>query len=298
MNIPADLNLQQEMLASCIIAAKKAGAAILEVYHSGSEVTIKSDNSPLTLADQKSHEIILEFLRRYYPQIPLLSEEGSKIPYQERKVWEYFWLVDPLDGTKEFINRNGEFTVNIALIYKNRPILGVIYIPVADIFYFAAEAVGAFKLNGPDIGNQQLLQIIRGTKPVLKIECKEIFQLLLNSAQKLPHYQANALQKEIKIVASKSHMSAETAAYIEKKQSEYDRVEIVSKGSSLKFCLIAEGLAQYYPRFGPTMEWDTAAGQAIVELANGRVYKTDTNETLTYNKESLLNPWFIAESVS
>jgi len=248
------------LLTPVIAAAREAGKAILEVYSTDFSVELKNDNSPLTLADKLSHEIIVRRLTEITGDtIPILSEEGKDIPYEERKKWDYFWLVDPLDGTREFIKRNGEFTVNIALIREQRPVLGVIYVPVADILYAAYEEVGAYKEGGG-----------------LRV--------------KLPEQHPG---KRFTIVGSSSHGTEELAAFVEEAKLEYGEVDFISAGSSLKFCLVAEGKAEVYPRLGPTMEWDTAAGQAIAELAGASVTEMETNKPLTYNKQSLLNPWFM-----
>jgi 3'(2'), 5'-bisphosphate nucleotidase len=236
-------------------AALAAGQEILKIYELANfGVEIKEDDSPLTKADQAAHNVIVSFLEK--TGLPILSEEGKAIPYDTRKNWEYFWMVDPLDGTKEFIKRNGEFTVNIALIHQERPILGVLYAPVLQWLYWGSAASGAWKQEGSN----------------------DAFQM------KKEH------SKEVKtIVASRSHLSQETQAFIE----QYPGVEVISMGSSLKFMLVAEGKAQVYPRFAPTMEWDTAAGQAICEYAGLEVIDWGTKENMLYNRENLLNNWFL-----
>lgn len=277
-------------LIAAILAAKEAGDAILEVYNSNFSVEKKEDNSPLTIADKRSHEIIAKHIsqltdQKAYITHHILSEEGKDIPYEERKNWEYFWLVDPLDGTKEFIKRNGEFTVNIALIHNNRPVLGVVYAPVLNAFYFAGEEIGAYKL----LNSGNIMSSLR-----LDIMNDQSLEILKKASQKLPVTKTNSKDSpSITIVASRSHLSKETEDYINAIKQEYGEMELVTIGSSLKFCLIAEGKADVYPRFGPTMEWDTAAGQAIVEGAGGKVMKFQTDMSLSYNKENLLNPWFI-----
>ena len=241
--------------------AKKAAAAaaedILEIYHTGDfSVEAKSDDSPLTLADKAAHNRIVSFLEE--TDIPVLSEEGKEISYTERKGWEYFWMVDPLDGTKEFIKKNGEFTVNIALIENGQPILGVVLPPVLDEMYWAVKGQGAYKQADGKV------------------------EQLSSSAKKLD---ANGLR----VVASRSHMSEETQEFV----SGLNDPVIVSKGSSLKFLLVASGEADVYPRFGPTMEWDTAAADVIVREAGGLVVLEDQKTPLSYNKENLLNPYFL-----
>ncbi len=267
-----------KLILTTILAAKHAGEAILEVYDSDFAVEQKDDKSPLTLADKRSNEIIENVLEQTVTvnnsTVPILSEEGKEIPYDEREKWEYFWLVDPLDGTKEFIKRNGEFTVNIALIHKHKPVLGIIYIPVKDVFYFAAINIGAYKLEGSEIINDDLS-----------------IEELIDKAQKLP---MDSNDKEtLTVIGSRSHTSEEFTEFVKQLNEKHENVEFISSGSSLKLCLVAEGKADVYPRFGPTMEWDTAAGQAIVEQAKGTVMDTQTKEPLNYNKSNLLNPFFI-----
>jgi len=267
-----------QLLLTAILAARRAGEATLDVYNSDFAVEHKDDKSPLTLADKRSHEIIMNDLRRSThnnPTLSILSEEGRDIPYDERKGWESFWLVDPLDGTKEFIKRNGEFTVNIALMHANKPVLGVIYVPVTDTFYFAAVSIGAYKLTNTKIVTDN-------------ISVAE----LLNKSQKLP-ISANNKKKPLTIIGSRSHGTKEFSEFIERMKEKHGEVEIISAGSSLKFCLVAEGMADVYPRLGPTMEWDTAAGQAIVEQAEGSVIDIQTKKPLRYNKPNLLNTFFI-----
>jgi 3'(2'), 5'-bisphosphate nucleotidase len=238
--------------------AKQAGAGILKVYNDdpeNSSVTYKADESPLTLADSISHEIIAGKLAELTPDIPLLSEEGKNIPYEERKEWEYYWCVDPLDGTKEFIKRNGEFTVNIALIYKDKPVLGVIYVPVTDVMYYGGAKIGSWKISSDT------------TVKYLTLPAKV---------------------DEWTAVGSRTHSSEEEAALLAK----YKVTNIISAGSSLKFCMIAEGSAQIYYRHGPTMEWDTAAGHAIA-IYSGAYMAMPNGEPFLYNKPSLLNSSFI-----
>lgn len=252
-----------------IKAALNAGEEILKIYNSDSfGIQIKKDNSPLTKADKASHNIIMDELQK--TPYPILSEEGKDISWEERKNWETFWLVDPLDGTKEFIKRNGEFTVNIALIENGIPILGVVYLPVTNELYFAEKSIGSFKYNIKD----------KSLSP------KEI----LKNATKLP----NQTTEKYTIIASRSHMSDDTKAIINKYSEIHGEVEIISCGSSKKLCLLAEGKVNLYPRLAPTMEWDTGAGQAIVLYAGGHVKENETEKPLVYNKENLLNPFFIA----
>lgn len=264
-------------LMIAVRAALEAGKEILEIYNdplSDFGIERKADNSPLTVADKKAHEIILSFLKT--TPYPVLSEEGRTIPYSERKDWECLWIVDPLDGTKEFIKRNGEFTVNIALVENGVPVMGVIYLPVKKVLYFGDTERGAFRL-----------------KEVTAVPHDWTAEELAGRSERLPvaHPDGN----ECVVVASRSHLSAETEAYIEALKRHYASVRLISTGSSIKICLVAEGSADVYPRFAPTMEWDTAAGHAIARAAGMEIYQAGKEIPLVYNKEDLLNPWFIVE---
>ena len=268
--------MDKNILLVAVRAALKAGARIMNVYtdpNSDFEIERKADNSPLTIADRKAHEIIAETLAS--TPYPVLSEEGKKFPYENRKDWKELWIVDPLDGTKEFIKRNGEFTVNIAYVKDGVPEAGVIYIPVKKELFIADCTLGAYKLSD-----------------VVSIEDTETIDSLMVRGVRLPHAEART---NFVVVASRSHLSEETQAFIDEMKKEHDQVETLSSGSSLKLCLIAEGKADVYPRFAPTMEWDTAAGHAIIRAAGKEVYHTDGVEPLHYNKEDLLNPWFLAK---
>jgi len=242
--------------------AKDAGDAIMEIYNKDFTIEYKADDSPLTQADIKSNEIICEALKKAYPDIPLLSEENKMIEYEVRKNWEYFWLIDPIDGTKEFIKKNGEFTVNIALIHKDRPVLGVVYAPALGDMYKAKEGEGAYK-----------------------------------NSQKLPLFRNGSAEVSLKVVASKSHLSDETQSFIDDLKKQTQSVEQVSKGSSLKLVMVAEGSADIYPRLAPTMEWDTAAADAIVRISGKCTYQytQKLEDILVYNKPDLLNPWFVVK---
>ncbi len=249
--------------------AEAAGNAILEVYNSLPEgntlaVEYKQDDSPLTLADKAAHAVISSGLARHFPEIPVLSEEGKLIPYEIRKNWKRFWMVDPLDGTKEFIKRNGEFTVNIALIEDGKPVQGVIFVPVLHQVFYATQNEGAFmKDRSGKLSSLKVRDFSEsGENPV--------------------------------IVSSRSHRSPETDAFI----ARFNEPELISMGSSLKFMLVAGGKADFYPRFAPTMEWDTAAAQIIVEEAGGKVLMSDSTIPLTYNKENLVNPFFCVSGTS
>lgn len=250
-----------------------AGQAILKIYGSTDfGIETKADNSPLTQADRASHQIIHDAL--IATNLPILSEEGRNIPHAERRDWTTFWLVDPLDGTKEFIKRNGEFTVNIALIEQGAPILGVVFAPVLDRLYFASTAVGAFRLDN-------------ATRFM-----DAPFEAILAAASPLPQ---SAAPRPYTIVGSRSHPSPEFADFVATAKIQHEQIEVRSIGSSLKICLVAEGSADVYPRLGPTMEWDTAAGHAVAIHAGCSVTRADTGEALVYNKENLLNPFFIVE---
>lgn len=265
------------LLQTAIIASIHAGKEILTVYKSDFAIEHKDDKSPLTLADKKSHEIITKYLKS--TKIPVLSEEGTSIPFEQRSAWHTLWVVDPLDGTKEFIKRNGEFTVNIALVENGHPIIGVIYVPVTGILYFGSKAIGSYKMV---LSNDKEDEIIANN-----ISLQELIQ----KAQKLP---APETKNKYTVVGSRSHMSPETEAFINEIKSREGEIEMVSAGSSLKLCMIAEGKANIYPRFAPTMEWDTAAGQAILESIHFKLIDANSKKALRYNKQNLVNPWFIA----
>ena len=282
----------KEHMLTALLASKEAGQAILDVYKQDFDVSYKEDRSPLTLADQRSHNIIVDHLTDpSVKNLPILSEEGKDIPFEQRSEWEYFWLIDPLDGTKEFIKRNGEFTVNIALIYQHRPILGVIYAPVNNVFYFASEGLGSFKLK-----NDNVFEFLDGKTS--EINRDSVLKEIIKHSDKLPCYDTplDTHDSQLVIVGSRSHPSREFEAFVKTMRKKHAKVEVISSGSSLKLCLVAEGRADIYPRLGPTMEWDTASGQAIVEQANGSVLNYETGESLQYNKKNLLNSWFIVKT--
>ena len=246
-----------ELLKNIELLAVKAGEAIIEIYESGDfGVDHKSDDSPLTKADLAAHKVIVDGLTQLTPEIPILSEESASIPFEERKQWNKYWLVDPLDGTKEFIKKNGEFTVNIALIDHGKSILSVVYVPVTQVSYSAAVGVGVYKRAD---GKKSSIMVMKNSrfKPT--------------------------------VVGSRSHMSDEVKDYL----SRLGQHELVSMGSSLKFCLVAEGKADLYPRLGLTSEWDTAAAQCIVEQAGGQVVTMDGKPLIYNSKDSLLNPHFM-----
>jgi 3'(2'), 5'-bisphosphate nucleotidase len=294
------------LLVIALGAAFEAGDRILEIYNSNFNVWYKGDASPLTEADRCSHEIISRHLSetsvRSDSRFPVLSEEGKNIPYEERRRWQHFWLVDPLDGTKEFVKRNGEFTVNIALIDGDRPVAGVIYAPVNDVAYFAGKGLGAYKMNGNDLSAifsrlTHGYETFSGKALTGVIHADEILDSVLSAATLLKTSRPLERGSEsLKIVGSRSHASRDFDNFVEHLKARYKTVDLVSAGSSLKFCLVAEGKADLYPRFGPTMEWDTGAGDIIVKEAGGRVLNAETRSDLIYNKRELLNPSFIAVS--
>ena len=256
------------MLDLAITAAVEAGKEIMRIYLDPKQdfgIEKKADNSPLTLADKAAHNCIVRHLSQ--TEIPILSEEGAHLPYEERRNWNRFWVVDPLDGTKEFIKKNGEFTVNIALVEDGTPILGVIYVPATGVLYAGIVGEGAWKMVAPS-------KSPRG---------ETLCSLPLGG-------EGGGL---FTIVASRSHLTPETEDFIEELRKKYDKIQLVSSGSSLKICLVAEGTADIYPRFAPTMEWDTAAGDAIARAAGREVVDAKTGKPLVYNKSDLHNPWFI-----
>jgi 3'(2'), 5'-bisphosphate nucleotidase len=258
------------LMNTALVAAIAAGKEILNVYDTDDfEVVSKADFSPLTKADKNAHQKIQEILQA--TRLPVLSEEGIHTPYEERRKWELFWLVDPLDGTKEFIKRNDEFTVNIALVQNNRPIAGLIYVPVFKTMYAAIIGIGAYKLVDPPA------------------DCT--FALMQQSGEKLP---ATTESAGYVVATSRSHMNAETQQYIEKLKLEHKNLSLTAVGSALKFALIAEGSVNIYPKNGTTMEWDSASGHAILKASGKNIFLHDLETELVYNKEDLRNPDFVA----
>ena len=253
--------INDEIIKNVIEIAKNAGTEIMNVYDSDFDVYIKSDKSPVTDADKRAHDIITKGLLNITPNIPILSEEGRNIPYNVRSKWESFWLVDPLDGTKEYIKKNNEFTVNIAFLKDNNPEFGVVFAPALNELYWGWLKTGAFKS-------------IAG-KPSTSIKVK------------------TNLTNPIQIAASRSHPSPKMDEFL----SQFEKINLNKMGSSLKLCSVADGKVHFYPRLGPTMEWDTAASHAIILAAGGDIIKYGTNIALEYNKENLLNPEFIAGNV-
>ncbi len=274
------MNRYTRYLVDAVHAAVDAGRAILEVYQTDFSVETKTDNSPLTLADKRSHEIIKERLKGH--GIPSISEEGRGVPYEERRNWNTVWIVDPLDGTKEFVKRNGEFTVNIALVENQKAVMGVVYAPVPQWLYFGSAEIGAYKMvEVQDFDFQSCV----------KSSPEDGLNALTGNAKKLPLvHSPNAIYT---IVGSRSHGTAELTAFVEKKKKEKGEVKFIQAGSSLKICLVAEGTADIYPRLGPTMEWDTAAGQGVTESAGATIGIYESDQPLKYNKPDLLNPWFV-----
>jgi 3'(2'), 5'-bisphosphate nucleotidase len=257
---------EHTLVSTAVTAALEAGKEILEIYRTDFSVEHKEDTSPLTKADQTGHEIISRHLDQ--TSIPVLSEEGTSTAFEHRKTWNPLWIVDPLDGTKEFIKRNGEFTVNIALVQDHTPVLGVIFVPATNTLYIGSPELGARRWVNPTQTSDFELDAV------------------LHSSVQLPEQAKRS--GPFTIVGSRSHPSPELEAYVQDKERELGEVQFVSAGSSLKFCLMAEGQADVYPRLGPTMEWDTAAGQAIALAAGCRVRVWDT--------EDLHNPWFVVQN--
>lgn len=251
------LSLKNPLYSICL----EASEAIMEIYNQPHlfDIDLKADQSPLTAADKASNEIICRRLSELDPQLPIISEENKEITYSERSTYEYCWMVDPLDGTKEFIKRNGEFTINIALIHHNAPVAGLVYIPATGLSYFGAAGQGAYRIEkGVD----------------LRLSCDPFVMD----------------QAGIRVLTSRSHMSTATQAYVDK----LNTPQLVARGSSLKFTVICEGQGDLYPRIGPTMEWDTAAAHIILQEAGGDIVEFATGKSLSYNKPSLLNPDFVA----
>jgi len=252
--------MMRQLLEIANKAAIEAGKAILDIYHSDNfDTEKKADQSPVTAADKAAHTIISQILAQ--TDLPVLSEEGKHQDFQTRSAWEYYWLIDPLDGTKEFISKNGEFTVNIALMHHNRPVGGVVYAPVLGDLYYGSEETGVYKND----------------RAIPPLKSRRTLQELL-------------IKPSITIIASRSHLSDETKQFI----SQFSNVTLTSMGSSLKFMLLLEDKADLYPRLFPTMEWDTAAAHAILNASNRGVYHTTVREELTYNKPELTNPYFLS----
>ena len=281
----------RECLGTAMLGALQAGKEIMNIYDDPAQdfgIERKADNSPLTLADKASHKVIVGHLQPI--GLPVLSEEGEMPAFEERSKWGRYWLIDPLDGTKEFIKKNGEFTVNIALMEEGKPIAGVVYLPAKDIAYAGVVGEGALRID-------KALELstggVTGVESILELMSKYGKQLPLQSAKHDGYV----------IVASRSHLSPETQAYIDEAEKKYDNVKCLSSGSSIKLCLVAEGAADAYPRYAPTMEWDTAAADAVVRAAGFMTYQagsydgieSENGMPLVYNKVDLHNPWFLVK---
>ncbi|MBM4152140.1 MAG: 3'(2'),5'-bisphosphate nucleotidase CysQ [Kiritimatiellaceae bacterium] len=272
------VGIENNWIQTAVRAALAGGQAIMTVYQRDFTTQYKEDRSPLTEADQLAHETIVEHLAQ--TGLPVLSEESKAEAYATRQSWSQFWLVDPLDGTKEFIKRNGEFTVNIALIQAGRPVLGVVFAPVLHCIYVGVQGAGAYRATGEVLTD------------ALRLSPDEFFQKL-KTLEAIPVGVDRPGQPAVmRIVASRSHMNPETESFIAELEKT-GPVELVSSGSSLKLCMVADGSADVYPRIAPTMEWDTAAAQAVVEASGGTVMQYGTNHPVIYNKENLLNPFFV-----
>jgi 3'(2'), 5'-bisphosphate nucleotidase len=271
----------RELLGLALRAAGRAGREILEVYSGQFAVDSKEDLSPITEADRRAHRAIAEELAAGSPY-PLASEEGPPAPYVERRRWRRFWLVDPLDGTKEFVKRNGEFTVNIALVQRGRPVLGVVYAPVSGLLYFAARGAGAWKAEGQSPG------------PELQRALREARRLPRRPSTFPGRIPSRPRVSRLTVMASRSHSGPEWQRFLERLRGAYAAVEVLPMGSALKSCLVAEGRADLYLRFGSTMEWDIAAGQVVLEAVGRRLRAYPSLRPLRYNKESPVNPPFLA----
>jgi 3'(2'), 5'-bisphosphate nucleotidase len=278
----------EPLLFIALRATARAFPEILSVYGGSFAVDTKADFSPITEADRRSNQVITEELSQHSPY-PILSEEGRSIPFSERRGWQRFWVVDPLDGTKEFVKRNGEFTINIAFVEGAIPVLGVVYAPLPDLLYFAWEQSGQHL--DPRSGSYRLegFSKLAGAIP----------EDLIERATRLPvqkpfNFDETQKRESITVIGSRSHRGPHFMGYVRKLKRRYaERVEIRTRGSALKPCLVAEGTADIYPRFGPTMEWDTAAPHAVVRGVGKRMVAFESDRELVYNKEQLVNPSFI-----
>lgn len=259
----------EKHVSQAVKSAVNAGSAIMQIYDSDFLIDYKNDESPLTEADRESNRIIGRYLDGTFP---IISEENKLTDYSVRKHWDTHWLIDPIDGTKEFIKKNGEFTVNIALIRQGSPILGVVYLPAKQVLYFASAEMGSYKY------------VMDNTEDVMELDELVSHSVKLDGAN---------LPAQYTIVASRSHMSPETESFIDSCRQIHGEVQLISRGSSIKLCLVAEGSAHVYPRIAPTMEWDTAAAHAVAKYAGCQVLDFYTRTELVYNKENLLNPHFI-----
>lgn len=267
----------KELLKLAVNAAFIAGDEILKIYTTDFYVETKSDNTPVTLADKTSGQLIATALSS--SNIPIISEEEEICDYSERKDWEHVWIVDPLDGTKEFVKRNGEFAINIALVKNNKPVIGVIYAPFIRDIYFAYQAGGSYKITQHDM--------------IKELTKKNLPDHLFEYAKKLP---SQKLPRTYTVVGSRSHLSREINEHVDKLRNLYGEIDMISVGSSIKQCWVAEGKAHEYPRFGTTMEWDTAAGQCILEESGNNLIDLGTGLPMVYNRENMKNNYFIARN--
>ncbi|MBN2524289.1 MAG: 3'(2'),5'-bisphosphate nucleotidase CysQ [Bacteroidales bacterium] len=255
------------LLHVAVKAALKAGSKTLKYYKNDLDVLLKDDHSPLTLADLESNEVINKYLNQ--TDLPVLSEENKIMPFVTRSKWKMLWLVDPLDGTKEFINKKSDYTINIALIENSQPVLGVVFVPAKSVLYYGMKDMGSYRV---------------------KVGKDAVVESLLKTSKKI---HAGSVHTKLVIVASKSHLSDDTRQFIRKLEKNTGPCDIRSYGSSLKLCMIADGSADIYPRLGPTMEWDTAASHAVAEFAGCRIVSLPARKPVEYNKRNLLNPWFV-----
>ena len=256
------VQITKDLIQEVIRISRQAGDAIMEVYHTDFDVQLKDDLSPVTQADKKANAIIERGLKSFDPTIPILSEEGHQITYKERKEWEIFWLVDPLDGTKDFIKKNGEFTVNIALVEDQTPVFGVVYAPAIDLLFWGSLENGAWKKETDNPAE------------IMKV--------------------AAQIDKTVMIATSRSHPSDKMNIFL----TQFEKYELHPMGSSLKICFVSDGSVHLYPRLGPTMEWDTAAAHAVLRASGGEMIQFGISSPLQYNKKELLNPKFIAGNLS
>ena len=277
------------LLLKAAYAALSASKVVLEVYHSKDfQVELKEDESPVTIADRKSHNVLVEILGNCNLRYPVLSEEGEKASAQSRASWQTLWVVDPLDGTKEFIERSGEFGINIALVERRIPVLGVIQVPLSDVLYIGAKGIGAYKIQGASS-----IKIELDEEGLAADKIEKAWEYLRSKAKPLPAVNRRSPLR-LKVVVSRSHMNVATEKFLERLRRKVGNFELTSAGSATKLCFLAEGEAELYPRFAPTKEWDTAAGDAILRETGGAVFRAEDLKPLVYNKADLRNPYFIA----
>lgn len=276
----------RRLLGTALSASLAAGQEVLRIYCRGFSVGYKEDRSPVTEADGRAHRILESCLAAGGGRFPFLSEEGASVPVAERRAWPAYWLTDPLDGTREFVARNGEFSINVALIAGARPVLGVVHLPASGDTYFAARSLGAFRLR-----STETCRGVAGGDP----SGEELIETALAEADPLPVVPPTGSSPRLRIVCSRHHrLVGQEERFLSAVRAGFPGAQLVAAGGALKFCLLAEGSAEIYPRFGPTMEWDTAAGQCVLEAAGGCVADTATGAPLQYNKENLRNGPFVA----